>query len=72
TNTSEMVKMIGEANGKKVRLISGFTWVLKMLSHVTGLVNKAFGNFTYDSEITEYKVDYRLKSLAESIMDTEK
>lgn len=71
TNTSEMVKMIGEANGKKVRLISGFTWAVKIMSHMTGLVNKAFGNLTYDAELTEYKCEYRVKSLANSIVETE-
>lgn len=71
TNTSEMVRMIGEANGRKVHLLGGFTWALKIMSHLTGLVNKAFGNLTYDSEITEYKCDYRVKSLSESIIYTE-
>ena len=71
SNTSEMVKMIAEAHGKKKALMGGLTWVLKLLSHFTGLVNKAFGNLTYAEELTEYKENYRVYSLAESIRITE-
>ena len=39
----------------------------KALSHFTGLVNKAFGNLTYVQELTEYKENYRVHSLADSI-----
>lgn len=72
SNTSEMVKMIAEAHGKKVRLAKGFTWALKIMSHLTGLVNKAFGSLSYDMGLSEYKQDYRLFSLEESIRETEK
>ena len=71
SNTSEMVKMIAEAHGKKKALMGGLTWLLKLLSHFTGLVNKAFGNLTYAEELTEYKENYRVYSLAESITATE-
>ena len=72
SNTSEMVKMIGSAHGKKVRLIKGFAWVLKLLGIFTGLINKAFGNLTYAQELSEYKQEYRKFSLSESIEATEK
>ena len=72
SNTSEMVKMIAEAHGKKIHLIRGFTWALKLLSHFTGVVNKAFGNLSYEMEMSNYKSDYRIASLAESIECTEK
>ena len=35
TNTSEMVNLIAHANGKGILLVKGFTWALKLLSHVT-------------------------------------
>lgn len=72
SNTSEMVKLIGKAHGKKVRLIKGFGWVLKLLSCFTGLIDKAFGSLTYDQTMSEYKQEYRRFSLAESIEETEK
>lgn len=72
SNTSELVREIGKVNGKKVRLVKGFGWALKIMSHLTGLVNKAFGNLSYDMSLSEYKQDYRLFSLEESIKETEK
>ena len=72
SNTSEMVKMIAEAHGKKILIIKGFGWALKIMSKVTGLVNKAFGNMSYDMEMSEYKEEYRKFNLLESIKETEK
>ena len=71
SNTSELVRMIGATNGKKVYLLKGFGWLLKILSIFTGLVNKAFGNLSYDFEISNYKVEYRSFSLEESIKKIE-
>ena len=42
-----------------------------MLSHLTGLVNKAFGNLSYDMSLSEYKENYRLFTLEDSIRQTE-
>lgn len=70
-NTSEIVKKIGVAHGRKVRLVKGFGWAVKFMGLFTGLINKAFGNFTYDMSMSEYKQDYRLKTLDESIEATE-
>lgn len=70
-NTSEMVKLIAEAHGKKARLIKGFTWLIKIMSHFTGLVNKAFGNLCYEWELSENMINYNLVSLKDSIKRTE-
>ena len=64
--------MIGAAHGKKVHLIKGFTWSLKLLGLVTGIVDKAFGNLYYDKKMSIYKMDYRVFTLKESINVTEK
>ncbi len=72
SNTSELVKTIGAVHDKKLVLVKGFTWILKILSHITGMVNKAFGNLSYDMELSEYKENYRNYSLKESIEKTEK
>lgn len=72
SNTSELVKLIGAVNGKKIHLIKGFGWVLKILSLFTGLVNKAFGNLSYDQSMSDYKEDYKKFSLEDSIKETEK
>jgi len=72
SNTGEMVKMIAAAHGKKLILVKGCGWALKLMSHLTGLVNKAFGSLCYEKELSEYKADYRIKSLQDSIEETEK
>ncbi len=67
TDTSEMVKAIAAANGRKLHLIRGFGWAVRFMGLFTGLVKKAFGSLTYDKEISEYKSDYEKRSLSESI-----
>ena len=71
SNTTELVRMIATAHGKKMCVIPGLTWALKLMSHLTGLVNKAFGSLCYDMSISEYPEDYRSVSLEESIRITE-
>lgn len=71
SNTSEMVKMIAEAHGKRIRLVKGFDWLLKILGHISGKVNKAFGNLTYEADISVYRNRYACVTLAESIRYTE-
>lgn len=71
TNTSEMVKMIAQVHDKHVFMVKGLNWALKLMSHVTGLVNKAFGSLRYDHEMSRYKQEYCLRNLADSIKETE-
>ena len=63
--------MIAEAHGKKMCLVKGFGWSLKLISHLTGLVNKAFGNLTYDMNLSKYRGTYSVADLKESIIRTE-
>jgi len=71
SNTSELVKLIAEANGKKVVLVKGFGWALRLMSYATGLVNKAFGSLSYDMELSKYSKEYQKSDLKESIKRTE-
>ena len=71
SNTALLVKAIAAAHGKKILLVPGFTWALKLLSYVTGLVNKAFGSLCYDQALSRYRQPYCLKTLEESIEETE-
>lgn len=71
SNTSTLVQMIGKAHGKKVYLIKGFVWLIKLMSHATCLVNKAFGSLSYDESISEYEFEYCKCSLEQSIIKTE-
>lgn len=71
SNTSELVRMIAAAHGKKVGIVKGFGWALKLMSPLTGLVNKAFGSLSYDMSLSEYKENYRVADLKKSIELTE-
>lgn len=71
SNTSELVKMIAAEHGRKTLLIPGIAWLLKLLSCFTGLVNKAFGSLVYEEGLGDYRTDYRLYTLAQSIKETE-
>lgn len=70
--TSEMVRLIAEAHGRKIRLTKVFNPALRMM-HSISVVNKVFGNLVYDMAISEYdKNDYRIRDFRESIEMTEK
>lgn len=71
SNTTELVKLISEAHNKKMLIVPYCTPALKLLGHITGLVNKAFGSLSYDMELSKYKDEYALTSLSESIIKTE-
>ncbi|MBE6922252.1 MAG: NAD-dependent epimerase/dehydratase family protein [Ruminococcaceae bacterium] len=71
SNTTELVRLIAQVHGKKILIVPGVNWALKLMSHVTGLVNKAFGSMAYVMELSDYPQNYRLYSLAESIAATE-
>lgn len=66
-NTSEFVKCIAAAYGKKVWLIKGFGWILQVMCHFFRPINKAFGSLSYDKRLSEYKRDYRIVDLDTSI-----
>lgn len=70
-NTSEMVKLIAEVHGKKVKLTKMFNPVLKLMGLKVGLINKVFGNLVYEKSMSEYKMDYRVADLRETIELTE-
>ncbi len=70
-STSEMVRLIGAAHGKNIRLVGGCTWALKLLSHLTPLAGKAFGSLCYDKSLSAYPKSYNLVSFQRSIAETE-
>lgn len=72
SNTAEMAHLIAEANGKKIILVKGFGWALKLLRPFTSMVDSAFGSLCYDPELSRYPQNYCLKSLRDSIMESEK
>lgn len=70
--TSEMVKMIGNVYGKDINLTKVFNPLLKVMGLKLRIINKVFGNLVYDKSLSNYKENYQIRGLKESIMETEK
>ena len=70
-NTSRMVQQIAAANGKKLLLIPGFGWALKLLRPVTDLADKAFGSLCYDRSLSDYPENYCVKTPQEAVAASE-
>lgn len=75
TNTSDMVRMIAEAKRHRILMVSGMSFPVKLIGRlpgkIGGLAGKAFGDSAYDMSMSEYKDNYRVRTLAESIRLTE-
>ena len=73
--TSHLVQMIATAHHKKIHLTKLFNPAVILLSKIGGkfgrLADKAFGNMSYDMQMSVYPQEYRVYSLEESIQRTE-
>ncbi|AFA48881.1 NAD-dependent epimerase/dehydratase family protein [Acetobacterium woodii] len=69
--TSEMVRLVAEVHGKKIKLTKIFNPILYLMSKFIGSINKAFGNLVYEQSIARYKENYRIRNFKESIQLTE-
>lgn len=74
--TSEMVRLIAKTAGHKIwitKLLNSAVWLAgKIPGKVSGMVNKAFGNMTYELEMSEaFDGKYRYFDLERSIRLTE-
>lgn len=70
SNTSYLVKLLGQSMNKKVRLFIGLGWLIKLSGLVIKKLTKAFGSLCYDMKLSEYKQNYALSSLEESIKES--
>lgn len=71
-STAQMVQLIGEVQGKKIHLWKILNPLVKLANHIpgkiSGMVNKAFGSFTIEQELSVRDIqDYQRYSLEESI-----
>lgn len=74
--TSDIVKEIACVNSHRIFVSKIFNWCVFLASRIpgriSGIVNKAFGNMSYDQNMSEYDFDYRVVDLKESIKRTER
>lgn len=73
--TVEMVRWISKAQQKKIFFCNWLNPMVRLISKIPGKVgriaNKAFGNLTYDMEMSKDMKGYQIYSMAESIAKTE-
>lgn len=70
--TSQMVRLIAEANGHSIWITKLFNPLVVLASHMPGMIsvlsNKAFGNIVYSKKISQYQgIDYQRFDMRESI-----
>lgn len=70
-DVSQVAALIAQAHGRRLFLIPGFNWALKLLSRRVGAVNKAFGSLVYSRSLSSYPRSYCVKTLAQAIAETE-
>lgn len=75
TNTSEMVQMISIVHNHFIFIIPGMSWVIRIMKRIPGkiggLSEKVFGDLAYDLTLSEYKDNYCVHTLLDSIKATE-
>lgn len=76
TRTSEMVRLIAECFGRRIRItkaLNPLVWIASWIpGRIRGLVNKAFGSSTYSMKVSVFDdINYQTTSLRESVRGTE-
>jgi nucleoside-diphosphate-sugar epimerase len=71
-STSDIVKYIAHAQGRKIVFTRFFNPLLKLLSKRFHIISKAFGSFAYDKSISKYKQNYHVVNSIDSINIIEK
>ena len=65
--TSQVVRAIAAAQGKRLPLVPGFSWSLYLLRQISRSVDKAFGSLCYDQALSAYPENYQAVCFPESI-----
>jgi len=74
-NTSELVELIAAVNGKKIYMTRIFNPLISVMGKFMDEVNKAFGTFIYERELSEYNggdycvVDFKQSIICSEIVD---
>ena len=71
-STTELVRFIARAHGREIRVTKFLNPLVRFAGLFTRKVNKAFGSFCYEHELSVYKQEYRLVGKEESVERTER
>lgn len=67
--TTEIVKVIADLHGRKIKLTKVFNPILKLLK--LNIITKVFGSLVYDKKLSEYQKNYCVYDVKKSISITE-
>lgn len=70
-DVGEMARRIARVHGKKLILLPGFSWALKLLSPWVSAVDKAFGSLVYDRALSDALGPYWVRDPEAAIAETE-
>ena len=68
--TTDLVAEIARVHGKKIYLTRVFNPFLKLLVGHVNLLDKVFGNLSYDMALSEYKDDYIVRNFKDSVRES--
>lgn len=66
-NTSELVRLAAEQNGKKIILTKLFNPLISIFISRVNVVNKMFGNLVYSEDVSKTKFEYHKIAFKESV-----
>jgi nucleoside-diphosphate-sugar epimerase len=70
--TSQLVMWIAQKNGHKIVKTSLFNPLIRILENHFPVIEKIFGDFIYDMDLSYYPKDYQIHTLKDSILGDEK
>lgn len=75
TKTSSMVRVIAEVSNHRIIISETWNWINVLARIIPGkprdLINKAFGNLSYDQGMSRFSSDYQIVNLKESVKKAE-
>lgn len=71
-DVGQLAVKIARAHGKRLCLVPGTRWALRLLSPFVGAVDKAFGSLVYDRSLSDGCGAYWVKSLDQAVWETER
>lgn len=71
TCTSDFVKAIANVNNKRMILVSGLDWILKIFISRLSIFRKVFGSLTYIMSMSRYSREYCITGFLDSVKESE-
>lgn len=70
-STDMLVRTIAKVNNRRILIIPGFNWLLRLLSRWSHTIRTAINSCAYEQSMSHYKTDYRPLTFEQTISITE-